>query len=145
MPFTNSGYLNMMDLLIRRYSGFSFNRGYHLSTNVPAGDPAEVVEADFTECDFDGYGVINNPTYPDPSINGDGRGELVSPSLIWTAGSGIAGAQTAKAIYFCCDTELVAGVDKLMWWQELDPWVTVANEGETIEQIITWLDRNFTP
>ncbi len=145
MPFTKSGYKNMMELLFRRNTGFAFNREYRLAQNVPSGDPLDVVAADFTECDFDGYAAVQNPTIDDPTINGSNQGKMVTPTLTWTAGSGISGAQTAKAIYFMSDTEVITGVDKLMWWQELDPWVTVASEGEEINQIITFLDRNFTP
>lgn len=140
--FTKSGRLILLEI-ITSYGAIGFPFNFRLATNVPSGDPEDVVTGDFTECTFPGYAEISYPTHANAVLDGSDRGKLVFNTMIWTAGS-IVTPETALSIYCHCSSSsgLMAG---LVWWKELPAPVTVATPGELISQIVTWYDRDFVP
>lgn len=140
--FTKSGRLIMLNMIFAGVGSF-VDRYYRLSTNVPGGDPDDVVVGDFTQATFNGYAQIANPTMADAAIDGSNRGKIFTPTLTWTAGAGIS-AQTVKCIYVVTNSNL-ANLQGLLWWMELPAWVTLSNPGEEVNQVCTFYDRDFTP
>lgn len=141
MPFTRAGRQAILEIAFGS-TRLSADVKYRLATNVPAGDPETRIVADFEECDFDGYAEISNPADVVIDLDGENRGRAVTPALEWVAGA-LVELQTAKSIYVVWSGGYLPAPE-LIWWEELDPWVSVANEGENIRRQITFLDRNFT-
>lgn len=119
------------------------NKRYRLSTNIPGGSADDVVEADFTEATFPGYAEIVDPAIPPATLDGTDRGKLVTPTLTWTAGV-IVTPETIKCIYLVY-TGTGPTDDGLVYWKELPAWVTIANLGEQVNQIVSFYDQDFTP
>jgi len=140
--FTKSGRLIILNTLFGIW-GASPGRQYRLSTNIPGGSPDDVVEADFTEATFPGYAQISDPANADATLDAFDRGRIFTPTLTWTAGA-IVTPETCKCIYIV-STSTSANIDGLVWWKELAAWVTVANPGEQINQVVTIYDRDFVP
>lgn len=117
---------------------------FHLNKNDVAADNANAVLADFTEADFDGYGEKTAVTFPTPTINTDGAAETLSPTLTWTAGGAISGAQTIYGIYATI-TPQTGGADVLLWYDRFAASITLVNPGELVEKKVKFLDTNYAP
>ena len=111
-----------------------------LATNVPAGPPEDVELADLTECGFDGYDQIANPSFDAAEIDGDGRGSILSEELTWTAGASII-SETVRSIYVVMDT---GGPESLLFWAELSPYVAMETEGQELTRQLLIKDDNLS-
>lgn len=107
---------------------------------IPAAD--DVVLADLTECDFDGYSV-QNPSWGAPSLDGAFIGSMNSGLLSWTAGALLAAPQTIFAIYITYPDPTDFSIEKLLDWQAISPTVTLANPGEVFQRTYILRDTNF--
>lgn len=139
---TKSGRLLLLNLAFGNFGQFPA-RDYRLATNVPAGDPEDVEEGDFTEATFPGYAEISDPTVADATLDGSDQGKIFTPTLTWTAGA-VVTPETIKSIYLVFDS-VSPNVNGLVWWKELPAWVTIANLGEQVNQVVTFYDRDFVP
>lgn len=116
-----------------------------LAQNNPAHADDDVVLTDLTEADFDGYAALDTSAWDLSSLatNGDGVAEFLSPTLTWTAGAGISGAQT---IYGMWIEITINGTDYLLaWWLRFADPFTFAVPDQFLEKTIDFKLRQLVP
>lgn len=110
-----------------------------LAKTIPLSTEADWELDDLEECDFAGYASKLNPAFEAATLDGTDRGKIISPELIWTAGS-IEAAQTIKAVY---TTFAAGGTEYLIDVQQLSPTVTLAEAGQEFKRKLTFYINNF--
>lgn len=134
-----SGRLTAMKLLLKKETIHHIEVKLAQAFGAGADDILDFF--DFTECDFDGYAAITNPTWADPALNVDGLAEALSETLVWTAGSGISAPQTIVAVWWEVYFDSSGGIDpNMFWFKKILPTVTLAAPGEQFIRIIDFLD-----
>lgn len=129
------GRVNVIEGLLKNSDTF-ISKKYCLAQDIAAIDDADVTLADITECDFDGYARVENPTIIDSGLNGDNRGFILTDKLDYVAGAGIASPQTIVGVYLLIDYD---HTDRLVWFQRITPTVTLANPDELYETAVRML------
>lgn len=115
-----------------------------LCKNNPAPADADVVLADLTQCDFDGYAALV-PVWGAPALDGGNVAWSETGVLEWTAGVGLAGPQTIYGVYATIVDPLGGLVVRMLWFDRLVATVTLAAPGQKFRRICTMQCTNYAP
>lgn len=130
-------------LVMNTIRGAGFNvPTIRLAKAAPVPAAADVVLADFVECDFDGYTALN-PMWAAPALDGAFIANMQSLLMTWTAGIALAAPQTIFAAYLAIPDPTAGGAETLLDWQAITPTVTLALPGEVFSRTYVLRDTNF--
>lgn len=128
-------------LNVIRGAGLNVPRA-RLAKVAPIPADADCVLADFTECDFDGYGS-QTPPWGAPALDGGFVAYMQTGLVVWTAGALIAAPQTIYAVYVTYLDPTAGDTETLLFFERLTPTVTLVNPGETLTRTLKFGDTNF--
>lgn len=142
MIFVNEGKKLLLDAL---RLGNALAIKIDLLKGATPAEAATVVWADVSALvmTFDGYAQKDMTGYSAATIDGAVEGETDSPLLTWTAGAGIAGAQTVSGI--AVHAADAGAVQRLIGYEKVAGGPSVVNPADTLKWYINLFDQNFTP